>query len=79
VAIALGRGFASLVAIFDPDVIVVGGGVGAIGEPILEPARRAMMEATPGGAYRSETSVVSARFGADAGLVGAALAAGGDS
>jgi glucokinase len=79
VATALGRGFASLVAILDPDVIVVGGGVGAIGEPILEPARRAMMEATPGGAHRAKTPVVAARFGADAGLVGAALAAGGDS
>ncbi|MBI5157406.1 MAG: ROK family protein [Acidimicrobiia bacterium] len=78
VATAFGRGLASLVAILDPDVIVVGGGVGAIGEPILGPARRAMMEATSGGAHRAETPVVSARFGTDAGLVGAALAAGGD-
>ena len=79
VAAALGRGLASLVAILDPDVIVVGGGVGAIGEPILGPARRAMMGAMPGGDHRRETPVVAARFGADAGLVGAALAAGGDS
>lgn len=77
VATALGRGLASLVAILDPDVIVVGGGVGAIGEPLLEPARRAMMEATSGGTHRADTPVVSARFGPDAGLVGAALAAGG--
>jgi glucokinase len=79
VATALGRGLASLVAILDPDVIVVGGGVGAIGEPILGPARRAMMGAMPGSDHRRETPVVAARFGADAGLVGAALAAGGDS
>jgi len=74
---ALGRGLASLVAILDPDVIVVGGGVGAIGEAILEPARRAMMAATPGREHRRDTPLVAARFGVDAGLVGAALAAGG--
>ena len=78
VAAALGRGLASLVAILDPDVIVVAGGVGAIGDPILEPARRAMMAATSGRSHRRETPVVAARFGADAGLVGAAVAAGGD-
>ena len=47
-ATAFGRGLGSLVAILDPDIVVVGGGVGAIGEAFLEPARRAMMSATPG-------------------------------
>jgi hypothetical protein len=36
-----------------------------------------MMEAMPGAQHRRETPVLPARFGADAGLVGAALAAGG--
>lgn len=76
-AVAFGRGLASLVAVLDPDVIVVGGGVGGIGEPFLGPARRAMMEVLPGLGHRSPTPVVPARFGEDAGLIGAALAAGG--
>ena len=76
-AAAFGRGLGSLVAVLDPDIIVVGGGVGAIGDAFLEPARRAMMAATPGREHRRETPVVSAGFGADAGLVGAAMAAGG--
>jgi glucokinase len=77
VAAAFGHGLASLIATFDPDVIVVGGGVGVLGERLLAPARRAMMDAIPGAAHRRETPVLPARFGADAGLVGAALAAGG--
>ena len=60
-----------------PDVIVIGGGVGSIGDPLLDPARSAMMEALPGRAVRRPTPVVPARFGPEAGLVGAALAAGG--
>ncbi len=77
VAAAFGRGLGSLVSLLDPDIIVVGGGVGAIGDAFLEPARRAMMTATPGREHRRETPVAFAGFGQDAGLVGAALAAGG--
>lgn len=75
VGAALGRGLGGMVAVFDPDVIVIGGGVGALGELILAPARVAMWAATPGREHRRETPVVGARFGTDAGLVGAALAA----
>ena len=35
----LGVGAANLMAAFDPEVIVVGGGVSAAGELLLEPAR----------------------------------------
>jgi glucokinase len=77
VARALGRGLAVLVAVLDPDVIVVGGGVGTLGARLLDPARRAMMEAMPGAEHRRETPVLAAGFGPDSGLVGAALVAGG--
>ncbi|HEX5630483.1 MAG TPA: ROK family protein [Acidimicrobiia bacterium] len=77
VGVALGRGLATLVAVLDPDVIVIGGGVGSIGAMLLDPARGAMMEALPGRAVRRPTPVVPAMFGPEAGLVGAALAAGG--
>lgn len=77
VATELGRGLADLVAIFDPDIIVLGGGVGALGEMLLEIVRPAMMEATVGQAHRRVTPVVTAEFGPRAGLVGAAISAGG--
>jgi glucokinase len=75
VAAWFGRGLGALVAIFDPDVIVVGGGVGGIGRPFLEPALRAMRESLSGAAVRQPTPVVPARFGTRAGLVGAAMLA----
>jgi len=76
VAAAFGRGLANLVAILDPDVIVVGGGVVAAGEVFLSPARRALAAALSGGSHRRPTPVVAARFGPAAGIVGAALMAG---
>ena len=76
IAAHFGRGLANMVAVFDPDVIVVGGGVGAIGEPFLGPARREMEESVSGSEFRSPTPVVAAAFGPRAGMVGAALLAG---
>jgi len=69
----LGVALASFANIFEPEVIVVGGGVIAAGELLLEPARaelraRALrpMNATP---------VVAAELGEDAGMIGAAAMA----
>jgi glucokinase len=70
----LGVGLVSLVNIFNPQVIVIGGGVSNAGELLLEPARRLVRQRAlaPGGeVVRIET----AAYGAEAGLVGAALAA----
>jgi glucokinase len=68
-----GVGLAALVNVFDPDVIVVGGGVAGIGQAFLGPAVEAMAATVTGSAARSPTPVVPAHFGASAGLVGAAL------
>lgn len=43
---ALARGLASVVAVADPDVIVVGGELAAAGEALLEPLRAALPEHT---------------------------------
>ena len=70
----LGVGLVSLVNIFNPEVVVIGGGVSAAGELLLEPARRVVAErALPPG--RDVVRIVAAAFGPEAGLVGAALAA----
>lgn len=69
---SLGLGLASIVNIFNPDVVVVGGGVIGAGELILEPARRVMAGralALPA----AHVAVRAARFGAESGMLGAAL------
>jgi glucokinase len=70
-----GRGLCNLIAIFDPDMIVVGGGLGSIGESILGPARRTAADALHGGAHRMLPPILVAGLGASAGAVGAALLA----
>jgi glucokinase len=69
----LGVAFANLANIFDPDVIVVGGGVLAAGELLLEPAREEMRSrALP---PMNGTRVTGAELGEDAGMIGAATMA----
>ncbi|WP_392390988.1 ROK family protein [Nocardioides sp. LHD-245] len=71
----LGVGSAALVSAFDPEVVVVGGGVSAVGDLLLGPARRALAGALQGTAYRAVPELVPARMGPEAGAVGAALLA----
>lgn len=71
----LGVGLANLVAAFDPDVIVVGGGVSSAGELLLEPARTALTRSLVGAEHRVVPPVVIAELGPAAGLVGAATLA----
>lgn len=71
----LGHGLVNLVAALDPARVVVGGGVSTAGEHLLEPARRVLAERLVGGAHRAVPQVVPARFGPEAGLVGAAVQA----
>lgn len=69
----LGVALASFANIFEPEVIVVGGGVMAAGELLLDPARREL-EAR---ALRpmNRTPVIAAELGEDAGMIGAAALA----
>lgn len=68
----LGVGMANLAAALDPGMFVVGGGVSAAGELLLEPARIAFSRTLTGRGYRPEAGIVAARLGNDAGLIGAA-------
>ena len=70
----LGVGIANLVNIFNPEVVVIGGGVIAAGELLLEPARQVMAKRALSPA-KDMVRVVAASFGADAGMIGAALLA----
>ena len=68
----LGRGIASLVTLLDPGAVVVGGGLAAAGELLLEPARRSFAETLPGQGHRPAVDIRPAALGNLAGLVGAA-------
>jgi glucokinase len=70
----LGAGMVSLVNIFNPELIVVGGGFAAAGDFLLEPARElvALEALSPA---REFVRIVRAELGTAAGLVGAGLVA----
>jgi glucokinase len=69
----LGVACASLANIFEPEAIVIGGGVIAAGELLLAPARRELRQR----ALRpmNETPILPAALGNDAGMIGAAALA----
>ena len=68
----LGRGLANLAAVLDPSVFVIGGGVSEAGELVLRPAREEFAHTLTGRGFRPQARIELARFGPDAGLVGAA-------
>jgi len=68
----LGLAIGSLINAFDPDVVVVGGGVSASWDLIAEPIERACASVVMAPDHRS-TRIVRAELGDDAGLVGAGL------
>jgi glucokinase len=68
----LGLGLVNIVNIFNPEIIVIGGGVSHIGKPLLEPARRLVAER----AFKlpaSRVRIVKAELGDEAGVLGAAI------
>lgn len=68
----LGVGLANLVNIFNPDIIIIGGGLSKLGDFLLEPARKVVRER----AFRLPSQVVSivpSKLGDDAGILGAAI------
>ncbi len=68
----LGVGLANLVAAFDPEIVVVGGGLSGAGDLLLDPARAAMRGSLVGAAHRTVPPVVRAALGPEAGAIGAA-------
>ena len=70
----LGAGIASFVNVFEPELVVVGGGFGEAGELLLAPARKvvAVEGLAPG---RDTVRIVEAELGVDAGVIGAAMIA----
>ena len=70
----LGVGLSNLSNIFNPEVIVVGGGAMHAGDLLLEPAREEL-RARGLPPNRDQIQVVAAKFGPEAGMLGAAVMA----
>lgn len=71
----IGQGCASLAAVLDPEMFVVGGGVIAAGDLMLEPARASYAAYVPARGHRPLAGIVAADMANDAGIVGAAALA----
>ena len=68
----LGEGIASLTAVLDPAVVVIGGGVSEAGDLLLDPVRAHFKANLTGRHYRPELEVRAALLGNKAGMIGAA-------
>ncbi len=68
----LGEGIASLTAVLDPAVAVIGGGVSGAGDLLIEPARAAFARELTGRGHRPVLEIRRATLGNRAGMIGAA-------
>ncbi|MBP7692192.1 MAG: ROK family protein [Anaerolineales bacterium] len=67
----LGAAIAGLLHIFNPAVVILGGGVSFVGDVFFEPVRAAVRQHTMNDLYWRNCPIVPAALGDDAGLVGA--------
>jgi glucokinase len=72
---AIGSHIASLVHAFNPDRIIIGGGVSQLGDLLFTPIRKTLTEEIIHPAYLQDLKVVPAELGDDAGLIGAMVLA----
>ncbi len=70
--IALGKTIATIAAVLDPEIVVIGGGVSAAGDLLLGPMREAYLGSLSARGFRPELKIETAQFVNDAGVVGAA-------
>jgi glucokinase len=68
----LGHGIASLAAVLDPAVVVIGGGVSEAGDLLVEPLRATFERELTGRGFRPRAEIRLAQLGNRAGVIGAA-------
>jgi glucokinase len=71
----LALGLANLANVFDPDCIVLGGGLIEAGPVLMEPTRAAFLDLVEAAAHRPAIRILPAALGERAGAMGAALLA----
>lgn len=68
----IGIGVANILALFDPDIVVITGGIAHAGRVLFDPVRKSVKQLVLGASMR-HYRIVAARLGDDAGILGAAL------
>jgi len=68
----LAQGSVDMTVIFDPQMIVIGGGVAEAGDLLLNPVRHSYRENLVAGGHRTVCQIELAQQGNEAGMVGAA-------
>jgi glucokinase len=68
----LGQGLSDMTQTFDPQLLVIGGGVIEAGELLLGPARKAYLDRLPQRAKQPVADIIAASMGNTAGVVGSA-------
>ncbi|MBP5313040.1 MAG: ROK family protein, partial [Clostridia bacterium] len=69
----LGEGIVNYINIFQPEILILGGGIANQGEKLLVPLRKFVFERSYGANLLPRTEIVRATLGNDAGIIGAAL------
>lgn len=69
----LGCGVANLINIFQPDCIIIGGGISNQGENLLSPLRQYVNKQTYNKNLKVQTKILKAKLVNDAGVIGAAM------
>ena len=68
----LAAGVVSLVQLFQPEIVCIGGGISHEGETLIGPVRKLVYEQVYPGVSFEKTRIVAAELGNDAGIIGAA-------
>lgn len=68
-------GVANLIFLFDPQTVVIGGGLASLGDQLLDPIHRALANHFPSATKDRDIKIIMAPGGPDAGAWGAALLA----
>lgn len=66
-------GISSLVTVFRPQAVIIGGGVGAEGNYLINPLKKRLYEQTFSAEQIGIPEIVTAKLGNDAGIIGAAM------
>ncbi len=67
----IGIGVANILALFDPDVVIISGGIARAGRVLFDPIRRTVKQSVIGAEYR-KVKIIPSKLGDDAGIIGAA-------
>ncbi len=68
----IGIGIANILALFDPEIVVISGGIARAGRVLFDPVRKTTRKIALGAGHR-HYKIVAAKLGDDAGILGAAL------